>query len=139
MGIFFVSRYARGYAPSGHVRTLASVDRHAIWRRVEFDYKQSESRAPTGYDTVVLVYVAGRATPLEPIFVETHRAPDDMWIRFQVSGPDKDGGSDDPLPSDSAWVHVPEGCILGVEVSFRAAATERRRPVGFSYTESADE
>ncbi len=48
--------------------------------------------------------------------------------------------SDDPLPPDSAWLHVPESCVLGVEVGFRETATEpRRRPVGFSYPDSADE
>lgn len=75
------------------------MDRHAIWRRVQFDYEQSEKRAPSGYDTVVLVYVAGRASPLEPTFVETHRAPDDMWIRFQVSGPDNGQQQRRPAPA----------------------------------------
>ena len=84
----------------------------------------------------MLVSVAGRAEPIELGFVETRRGDDESWIRFQVSGRDKRAADDAPFPPDTAWIHVPESCILGVEVSFRRTAHPSRARLGFGYTES---
>jgi hypothetical protein len=108
-------------------------DRHEIWRRVAFDFKQAEPMAPTGYEAFVEVFIRERAEPLEPNFVETHRAPDDPWVRFQILGRDTGAEHADPR---TTWVHVHEGLIERIEVRFRRSGAFA---TGFSYAEEPDE
>jgi hypothetical protein len=105
------------------------VVRHNIWRRVEFDYRQARERKPDGYEPVVRVYVAGRAEPITLGFVETRKAPDEAWVRFEAAGPGP-VEDDAPIPPSVHWLHVPEGAILGVEISF-VPTDAARTPVGF--------
>jgi hypothetical protein len=111
------------------------VDRHEIWRRIEHDHRVLSEKAPEGYEAVVDVYLAGREQPVELGWVETHRAPDDHWARFQQHNrafDDADGGRH---PGD-LFVHVHESAILRIEVSYQATG---KSPRGFEWQEAADD
>ena len=60
-----------------------TMDRHALWRRVRSDWEECKRRAPTGYEPVVEVYLAGLPEPMTPGFVQTSRDPKDPWVRFE--------------------------------------------------------
>jgi hypothetical protein len=101
------------------------VNRHEIWRRVEFDYRQLSARAPEGYEPVVDVYLAGREQPIELGWVVTHRAPDDSWVRFQQHNrafDDADGGRH----LGDLFVQVHETAILGIEVRYEPTGKRSR-------------
>ena len=53
------------------------MNRHEIWRRVDHDFTQLQSKAPDGFEPVVEVYIAGREMPIEIGYVETH-----SWLEF---------------------------------------------------------
>ena len=114
------------------------MNRHDLWRRVEHDVKLLEDRAPEGYEPFAYAYVAGREDPIDLGHVETRRADDDVWTRFQLaaSWPEekKDG---DPLPPDLVLMQVHESTILRVEVGYRPVSG--RRPIGFGPGEGGDE
>jgi hypothetical protein len=112
------------------------MDRHAIWRRVKFDRDQLAAAAPEGYEPVVAVYLAGREDPVELGWIETHRAPDDPWVRFQLENRayhDVEPGARHP---GDRWVHVHESTILRVEVSYAVAG---KRPADFEWRVADDE
>ncbi len=98
------------------------MKRHDIWRRVEYDYQEATKRAPEGHEPVVQVYVAGRPDPIIVSFVETRRPADETWIRFS---PGADPNSE-TVEADQYWVHVPENCVLAIEIPSRA------HPSGFT-------
>ena len=110
------------------------MQRHDIWRRVEHDVQQARKHAPDGYEAVVRVFVAGRPDPIALGFVETRRPPDETWVRFEAAAPAPTEG-DETIPAECYWVHVPESCILGVEIIYQRAGAE---PIGFRY-EARDE
>jgi hypothetical protein len=107
------------------------MDRHKTWRRVQYDYNEASKHPPNGHESVVLVWTAGTPAPLEPTLVETLRDPDYAWVRFQISGRDKNDQAIAPFRPDTAWVHVPESSILRVDVCFQPAAVPPRAPIGF--------
>lgn len=115
---------------SGAGHSLGDVVRHDIWRRVEFDHRQLTSRAPEGYEVVVEVYVAGREHPIELGWVETHRDPDDPWVRFQQHNRAFEDAEPDGRHPGDRWVHVHESMILRVEISY---AQTGERPRGFDW------
>lgn len=59
------------------------MDRHALWRKARSDWEECKRRAPTGYEPVVEVYLAGLSEPMTLGFVRTSREPDYPWIHFE--------------------------------------------------------
>jgi hypothetical protein len=102
------------------------VDRHEIWRRVKFDLDQMTKGAPEGYEAVVDVWLVGREQPVELGWVETRRAPDDPWVRFQQHNRAFDDAEDGRHPGD-LFVHVHESAILRIEISYEATGKRPRR------------
>jgi hypothetical protein len=111
------------------------MDRHELWRRVEYDYEQLRKFAPDGYEPKVEVFLVGRAEPVEPAFVETRRGADEPWIRFQssISKPPDDPSKMQP---DDYWVHVHENYVERVEIRFKRTG-EKPAP-GFAAAEAAN-
>jgi hypothetical protein len=109
------------------------MDRHKLWRRVSADYDRLKARAPEGHQPVVEVYLTGRDEPVEVGHVETRRGDDDSWIRLEALNRSAEyvDGSDRPLDPDDRWVHVYEGFIERVEISFRGVGAQ---PLVFSHT-----
>ena len=113
------------------------MDRHTLWRRVAADYEQLKARAPDGHEPIVEVFLVGRDEPVEVGIVETRRGDDDSWVRFEAINRSVEGagGADRPLDPDDRWVHVYEGFIQRVEISFRGVGA---RSLGFSHTLNED-
>jgi hypothetical protein len=107
------------------------MDRHKIWRRVEDDYQQVKKRAAEGYEPCVFVFLVGRPEPVELGFVETRRAEDDPWVRFEATNPEHPAASEELHPGDY-WVHVHEGYVERVEVRLRRKG-ENERTIGFRH------
>jgi hypothetical protein len=110
------------------------MDRHAIWRRVEHDFKHALERRGQGHEPLVLVWVAGRPEPLEIGYVETRRGPEDVWVRLQSGWTPPEDGSK-VIPPRTYWYHVPESAILGVEVAYRRS---EGAGIGFVYNDDPD-
>jgi hypothetical protein len=108
------------------------MDRHSLWRRVAYDVTALESKAPEGYEPSVEVFLHGRAAPVEIGFVETHRGPDDPWVRFQARSAKRSAGEE--RAPDEYWVHVHESMIARIEIRF--IRKEEQRPTGFGFSYS---
>jgi len=105
------------------------MQRHDIWRRVEYDYQRALERAPEGHAPFVRVHLAGQE-PMVVGFVETRPAADDVWIRFEAATPI---GDEDTIPAETYWLHVPESSVLGIEIHYRRVRYREATtvPVGF--------
>jgi hypothetical protein len=108
------------------------LDRHEIWRRVQYDWKCANQRRAQGHVPVVLVWIAGRPEPIELGFVTTRRGPDEPWVRFETPGPPAETGA---IPPGVSWVHVHESAVLAAEVVYRRAS----HGIGFTHTIESDE
>ena len=110
------------------------MDRHEIWRRVQYDWQQANARRANGYVPFVRVWVAGRPEPIELGWVETRRGRDETWVRFETAAPPADETK--AIPPGCSWVHVPESAVLGVEVAYRRAD---QPGIGFTHTIAPDD
>jgi len=104
-----------------------------IWRRAKYEYEQAAERAPDGFEPVVEVYLAGRTEPMVPGFVEVRH---DGWVRLEAEVKGAEPDDEAPIPEDCFWLHVPESCVLGIEIRYRKAGAGP--PLGFSYVESGE-
>ena len=86
-----------------------------------------ESNAPEGYEPVVDVYLAGRERPVELGWVETHRDPDDPWVRLQQHNHAFDYAEPGGRHPGDIFVHVHESAILRVELRYVQTAERPRR------------
>jgi hypothetical protein len=105
------------------------MDRHLLWRRVLYDVERLTAAAPEGFEPCIEVFLAGRETPVEIGYVETHRGPDDPWVRLQAISRTQSGEVRAP---DEYWVHVHESLISRVEIRFIRKG-QTATGFGFSY------
>lgn len=95
------------------------MDRHKLWRRVRSDYEDLKTRAPEGFQPVVLVHLRGKSGPLELGFVRTLRDPEYPWVRFELTEGVRPGQPPRPVNADARWVYVREDDIEYVEMVLR--------------------
>lgn len=106
-----------------------------LWEHVGKDYETAKARAPRGHEPFVLVYLAGRAAPIEAGVVDARR---DGWVRIETAvridaETDAEPG---PIPPNVCLVHAPQSAIIGVEIRFRPCpSSEEETPFGFRVTE----
>ena len=108
------------------------MDRHALWRNVEHDYRECVRRRAPGYYPVVEVTIAGLDKPMVLGFVRTRRDPGYPWVRFESEVRGVDGDPDAVIPPECHWVHAHESAVLGVEIRFRETDTI---PSDFTFVE----
>ena len=113
----------------------AVVDRHALWRNVEHDFRELTKLAPEGYEPVVQVSFAGRVEPVELGWVRTRK--DAPWIRFEAANAARSDESE-TAHADDFWIHVHEGLVERVEIRFRRIGRIGERRVGFRHTIADD-
>ena len=105
---------------------------------MQYDYTQVKAKTPEGYEPHVVVYLHGSSEPVELGHVETHRDPDDPWIRFESLTEEHAGDDVDP---EDRWIHVHESNIARIEVRIRQIPLDLKDSVsptivGFSYAET---
>jgi hypothetical protein len=108
-------------------------DRHEIWCRVKYDHDILTAKAPEGYEAVVDVFLVGREQPIELGWVETRRAADDPWVRFQQHNRAFDDAEEGKRHPGDVFVHVHESAILRTEVTFKQTG---KSPREFEWTET---
>ena len=119
------------------------MDRHRLWRRVVSDYERLKKLAPTGFEPIVEVYLAGRQSPIELGFVRTRRGGDDPWIRFEALNRAAGDHLDGKAHPEDYWVHVHESYVQHVEIRLRRTASAESVDlgvkIGFAYEEVDDQ
>jgi hypothetical protein len=106
-----------------------SLDRHRLWRVVQRNHAELETRAPEGYEAVVEIHIAGRADTLIVSRAETSRDPDYPWTLLHcLAEPDVED-----LGPDDYFVFVLPDYIQSVELRFRKKG--EKLAIGFSQGE----
>lgn len=96
-----------------------------------YDYQNLEEKAPQGYVPVVDVYLAGRELPIRLGWVTTDRNVEYPYVRLQRHNPDFPEAEEGRRHPNDLFLHVHEGAILRVEVSYVPISQTGKRPVGF--------
>jgi hypothetical protein len=96
-----------------------------------FDYERLEEKAPQGYVPVVDVYLAGRVEPVRLGWVTTDRVPEYPYVRLQRHNSEFEEREEGKRHPNDLFLHVHEGAILHVEVSYISKSQAGKRPIGF--------